>query len=155
MARDTPTDRRACGAGEFSSLFKCVVDATPGDMTDEERVALTNGAAQDAIMKRLSWTGPNGATYVAVGPDGTERGDPGWMICKYRKLRDTEWFVADAETGEVRYGPMTTKRHALHQIGAKRGKTVEAGWYTAKGHNIFRRDKAEAVLGRELTDEER
>ena len=130
-----------------------IANATPGGTPYAEQRRIADEAFE-VIRRGKRWTGPDGEKYVAIfHPAEVRRGNPDPQIVGYRKLRAKEWFVA--KEGEVLYGPLPTKRGALRQVGAKKGKIEAPGWYRADGHDIFTRGMAETVLGRGLTEEER
>ena len=138
---------------EYTSVYKVAVNSTAGGVSEAatERVA---DEAFEAVRGGGRWKGPDGEEYVAVfAPHDLRRGCADPMIVGYKKLRAADWYVA--LDGEIVLGPARTKRGCLAHIRAKRGKIVAAGWYTAKGHDVFIRGMAEAVLGRRLTEGER
>lgn len=144
MARPT-ADPRWPPEVEYPDLRKAVEAVTPGDTPSEVRTALCqipDGEAHKAIVETGEWEGPNGRIVTVPHANWPD------MIVGYRKLRDKDWFVA--KDGEVLYGPLKTKRHALHQVRAKKGEYVEAGWYRAAECDVFTRDMSEKVIGRRL-----
>lgn len=145
MARTPTSDPRHPPEADYITLRQTVMNATPGE-TPRTELLRYEDEAFSCFRKGESWTGPDGEQYVAVlHPREVRNGSPDPQIVGYQKLRAKDWFVA--KDGVVLYGPRTTKRGCLAQIGAKRGRTVEAGWYRAKGHDVFTRNMAEKVIG--------
>lgn len=133
---------------DYLTLRQTVTNATAGD-TSPDNFARYEEAAFECFRRGEPWVGPDGETYMAVfHPREVAAGSEDPQIVGYQKLRSKDWFIA--KDGEVLYGPRTTKRGCLAQIGAKRGKIVEAGWYRAKGHDVFTRDMAEKVIGESI-----
>lgn len=120
----------------FPTMWKVVVHATPGDLTEKERLAVYNKAS-DAFAKDGRWNG-----YVTMFRELRS----GLKIpVGYRWANPKDWFLRREAEGEVE-GPFQTKKLILANLRAKSAsKTDSPGVYKVGDAVLFTRDRAAAV----------